>query len=94
LGERKVLHFFGSRGGMPTSQSLPLAVASLKSAITWTWQLELDDSGLYRWYMDGTTPTQLRGITPEQAESALRRFVENSLRCKLEIVYTPDKTLQ
>jgi hypothetical protein len=76
---------------MTTSQLLPLALATLNSAITWTWQLKLDENGLYRWYLDGTAPTQLRGCTRTQAEFALRRFVEHSLRGELEIVYTAEK---
>ena len=85
-----MLHFL-VRGDMTTTQILPLAVASLQSAITWTWQLKLDDHGLYRWYLDGTTPTQLRGATFAQAETALRRFVDHSLRGELQIVYTPER---
>jgi len=76
---------------MTTSQSLPLAVASLTSAINWTWQLRLDENGLYRWYLDGAMRTQLRGCTRAQAEHALRRFVENSLRGDLEIVDVPER---
>ena len=79
---------------MTTSQPLPLATASLKSAITWTWQLKLDENRLYRWYLDGTTPTQLRGCTRAQAEAALRRFVENSLRGDLEIIDMPEAVSQ
>jgi len=71
---------------MTTSQSLPLAVASLKSAISWTWELKLDENGLYRWYLDGTTPMQLPGCTRSQAETALRRFVEQSLQGELVII--------
>ena len=73
---------------MTTSQPLHLAVASLKSAISWTWQLKLDENGLYRWYLDGTTPMQLRGCTRAQAETSLRRFVEQSLQGELEIIDT------
>lgn len=76
---------------MTTSQSLLLAVASLKSAIHWTWQLRVDEHGLYRWYLDGATRTQLRGCTRAQAEDALRRFVENSLRGELEIIDEPER---
>ena len=76
---------------MTTSQPLPLAVASVKSAINWIWQLRIDENGLYRWYLDGTTPMQLRGCTRSQAESALRRFVEQSLRGDLEIVEVPER---
>ena len=71
---------------MTPSRPLPLAIASLESAITWTWQLKLDENGHYRWYLDGTTPMQLRGYTREQAETALRRFVEQSLHGDLVIV--------
>jgi len=71
---------------MTPSRPLPLAIASLESAITWTWQLKLDENGHYRWYLDGTTPMQLRGYTREQAETALRRFVEQSLQGDLVIV--------
>ena len=76
---------------MTTSQPVPLAVATLQSSITWTWQLRIDDTGLYRWYLDGTNPTHLRGCTRTQAETALRRFVEHSLRGELEIVYEPEQ---
>jgi hypothetical protein len=75
---------------MTTSQPLPLAVASLKSAISWTWQLKIDETGLYRWYLDGAMRTQLRGCTRTLAEAALRRFVEDSLRGELEIVDAPE----
>jgi hypothetical protein len=78
---------------MTTSQPLPLAVASLKSAISWTWQLKLDENGLYRWYLDGTTPMQLRGCTRTQAETALRRFVEQSLKGELVITDTCEDLL-
>lgn len=78
---------------MTTSQPLPLAVASLKSAISWTWQLKLDENGLYRWYLDGTTPMQLRGCTRTQAETALRRFVEQSLQGELVITDTCEDLL-
>jgi len=74
-----------------TSQSLPLAMASLKSAINWIWQLKIDETGLFRWYLDGAIPTQLRGCTRTQAETALRRFVDQSLRGDLEIVDTPER---
>jgi hypothetical protein len=76
---------------MTKTQSLPLAFALVKSTINWTWQLKIDDSGLYRWYLDGTAETELRGCTRSQAEYALRRFVDQSLRCHLEIVDTPER---
>lgn len=78
---------------MTTSQSLPLAVASLKSAISWTWQLRIDGNGLYRWYLDGTTPMQLRGCTRAQAETSLRRFVRQSLQGELVIIDTCEELL-
>jgi len=74
-----------------TRQPLHLAVASLKSAINWTWHLKVDETGLYRWYLDGAMRTQLRGCTRTQAEDSLRRFVEQSLRGDLEIVNTPER---
>jgi hypothetical protein len=91
---------------MTTTQSIPLAVALVKSTINWTWHLRIDDNGLYRWYLDGTAETELRGCTRSQAEYALRRFVEQSFRGDVEIVEvleritvdhessTPDKNLK
>lgn len=76
---------------MTTTQSLPLAIALAKSTINWTWHLRIDDNDLYRWYLDGTAETELRGCTRAQAEYVLHRFVDESLRCHLEIVDTPEK---
>ena len=76
---------------MTITEPLTLAVATLKSAITWTWSLRMDEYDFYRWYLDGVTATELRGCTAAQAEAALRRFVEHSLRGELEIVYTPEE---
>jgi hypothetical protein len=78
---------------MTTSQPLPVAIASLKSAISWTWQLKLDENGLYRWYLDGTTPMQLRGCTRAQAVTALRRFVDQSLQGDLVIIDIGEESL-
>jgi hypothetical protein len=76
---------------MTTAQSFPLAIGFVSSKINWTWHLKIDDNGLYRWYLDGTAETELRGCTRSQAEYALRRFVDQSLRCPLEIVDTPER---
>ena len=76
---------------MTISQSLPLAVALVKSTLNWTWQLRIDDNGFYRWYLDGAAATELRGCTRSQADFALRRFVEQSLRCDLEIIDVPER---
>ena len=78
---------------MTTGESFPLAVASLESAISWTWELKLDEKGLYRWYLDGATPMQLRGCTRAQAETALRRFVDQSLQGELVIIDTGEDLL-
>jgi hypothetical protein len=45
--------------------------------LTWSW-MKVDGRGLFRWYLNGNIETHLRGCSPEQAESALRRFVERS----------------
>jgi hypothetical protein len=71
---------------MTTTQSIPLAVGLVKSTINWAWHLRIDNNGLYRWYLDGTAETELRGCTRSQAEYALRRFVDQSLRCHLSIL--------
>jgi|SRR5215472_7219751 len=86
-----MLHLLILEVRMTTSQTLPLAIASLQSTISWTWQLKIDEAGLYRWYLDGAMRTQLRGCTRTQAEDALRRFVQHSLRGELEIVDMPER---
>lgn len=75
---------------MTTTQLLPLAVASLKRAITWSWQLKLDETGLYRWYLDGTMPTRLRGCIRTHAKSALR-VVEQAFLGDVQIINTPER---
>lgn len=62
-----------------------LAMASVESASTWSWLLKIDQSGLFRWYLNGDIETNLRGGTREQAEEALRRFAERSLQGELQI---------
>jgi hypothetical protein len=72
---------------MPTMQRQTIAVASIEGSI-WNWELKVDDRcGLYRWYLDGTVETNLRGYTLEQAESTVRRFADYSLRGELKIRY-------
>ena len=62
-----------------------VAMASVESAVAWCWLLKVDDCGLFRWYLNGTIETNLRGCTRKQAESALRLFVERSLQGELRI---------
>jgi hypothetical protein len=75
---------------MLTRQQGAIAVALVESS-TWTWELKVDHRGLFRWYLDGTIETNLRGCTVNQAESALRRFVDNSLRGELKISYPTER---
>ena len=63
---------------------LPIASASIENS-SWKWELRLDEKGLYRWYLNGTVETHLRGCTTEQAVASLRRFVEKSLRGELQL---------
>jgi hypothetical protein len=65
-----------------------LAVGSLKESPSWRWELKVDRINLFRWYLDGQIETNLRGGTQAQAEAALRRFVERSLKGELEITKT------
>lgn len=77
---------------MLTTPNRPIAVASIEDSI-WSWELKVDHRcGLFRWYLDGTVETNLRGCTLQQAESAVRRFVDNTLRGKLKITYSADLT--
>jgi hypothetical protein len=62
-----------------------LATATVGTASTWMWHLKIDHLGLFRWYMDGNIQTNLRGSTREHADTALRRFVEQSLGGELQI---------
>ena len=72
---------------MITTQQRAIAVALVEGS-TWSWELKVDDRcGLFRWYLDGTVETNLRGCTLEQAESSVRRFVDQSLRGELKITY-------
>ena len=67
------------------TEETTIATATVGSASTWTWHLKIDHLGLFRWYMDGDIQTNLRGCTREQADTALRRFVEQSLDGELKI---------
>jgi hypothetical protein len=69
---------------MLTMQHRTIAVALVEGS-TWNWELKVDDCGLFRWYLNGNFGTNLRGCTRAQAESALRRFVDGSLRGELKI---------
>ena len=68
----------------------PIAIAWVESS-TWSWELRVDGCGLFRWYLNGTIETNLRGDTREQAESAGRRFVNDSLRGELKITYQTER---
>jgi len=63
-----------------------IAVALVEGS-SWNWELRVDAVGLFRWYLNGTIETNLRGTTLELAESAVRRFVDNSLRGELRITH-------
>jgi hypothetical protein len=63
-----------------------IAEASIEGSSIWTWRLKIDNKGLFRWYLDGYVETNLRGCTVAQAETALRRFTDNSLRGELRII--------
>jgi len=60
-----------------------IAIATLESAVTLKWYLRIDPLGLYRWYLDGTCWTNVRGSTQLKAELALRKFVEQTLQGEL-----------
>jgi hypothetical protein len=66
-------------GRMNPSNGRPMAIAELRGS-KWIWHLRIDDIGLYRWYLNGQAATHLRGCTRTLAESALNRFVANSLK--------------
>ena len=63
-----------------------LAVAFIDGSDSWRWFLKLDSAGLYRWYLERETWTNLRATTREDAESRLRRFAAESLSGTLVIV--------
>lgn len=67
-----------------------IAVAFVESS-TWNWELKVDACGLFRWYLNGMIETTLQGCTPDQAEAAVRRFVQGSLRGELKITYTNER---
>jgi hypothetical protein len=68
-----------------------IAIALVEGS-TWTWELKVDDLGLFRWYFNGRIHTNLRGCSLAQAESELRRFVDNSLRGELKVTYPTERT--
>jgi hypothetical protein len=68
-----------------------VAVASIEDSM-WSWELKVDERcGLFRWYLNGIVETNLRGCTLEQAEAAVRRFVDHSLRGELKIAYAIER---
>ncbi len=72
------------------TQQRAIAVALVEGSI-WNWELKLDDYGLFRWFLNGTVETNLRGCTLHHAESKLRRFVDDSLRGDLKITYPTER---
>jgi hypothetical protein len=66
----------------------PIIAIALVENSTWNWELKVDGCGLFRWYLNGTIATNLRGCTLQQAESAVRRFVNDALRGDLKITYS------
>jgi len=62
-----------------------IASASVEGQSKWTWQLRIDEIGLFRWYLDGVAETNIRGATRDNAEYALLRFVRHSLNGHLKI---------
>ena len=75
---------------MLTTQQREVAVALVEGS-TWSWALKVDSQGLFRWYLNGTVETNLRGCTLHHAESLLRRFVDSSLRGELKITYPTER---
>ena len=67
-------------------QRSEIAVAGFEGASNWTWHLRIDDPGVYRWYLNGVVKTKFRASSRMLAESALRRYVENTLHRELRIV--------
>jgi hypothetical protein len=75
---------------MLTTPQPAIAVALVEGS-TWNWELKVDDCGLFRWYLDGTVETNLRGLTPAHAELSLHRFVDESLRGELKIAHSAER---
>ena len=71
-------------------QQRTVAVASVESS-SLNWELKVEDRGLFRWYLNGTIETNLRGCTLDQAESVLRQFVDGSLRGELKVTYPTER---
>jgi hypothetical protein len=66
------------------TNSESIATASIQDGSVWKWQLKIDELGLYRWYLDGTGRTELRGPTRKTADNALRRFAKKSFSIEPE----------
>jgi hypothetical protein len=75
---------------MLTTAPAVIAIASVENS-TWNWELKVDHCGLFRWYLDGTIATNLRGCTLQQAESAVRRFANDALRGDLTITHSQQR---
>jgi hypothetical protein len=71
---------------MIKTETKSIATAFVERDQSWKWHLKIDSLGLYRWYFNGDSPTGLRGTTRQQADRALRRFVEHSIRGELKVL--------
>jgi hypothetical protein len=71
---------------MVKTETKSIATAFVEGDESWKWHLQIDPIGLYRWYFNGDAPTGLRGVTRQQADHALRQFVDHSIRGELTIV--------
>jgi hypothetical protein len=49
----------------------PIATAHVDNSVMWRWHLKIDSLGLFRWYLDGQIPTEIRGSTCDNAFDAL-----------------------
>ena len=63
---------------------LDIAIAKAKHS-DWEWHLRIDRIGIYRWYLNGRIPMNVKGTSRRAAELALTRFVDRNLRDELEI---------
>jgi hypothetical protein len=61
-----------------------IAIAKVKHS-DWEWRLRIDQIGVYRWYLSGRIPMNVKGTSRKAAESALARFVDRTLRDELDI---------
>jgi hypothetical protein len=73
---------------MTQSSAKTIAMAFIHGNDEWRWHLRIDNTGLYRWYLEGEIWTGLRGVTRADAENALRRFVEQSFHGEVQILDT------